>query len=357
MSLTFDGVPLHIGPLASSGLSTLLDGYSTNRKIILVDENTYDCCLSYLIKSFPNLDQAEVVVLPTGEEHKSLEVCFQVWSTLLEYQCDKHDLLLVLGGGMVTDMGGFIATLYKRGMDFVFIPTTLLAMVDASMGGKNGVNVKEVKNSVGTFSAPKAIFIDPQFLETLPEEELFNGFAEMIKHALIYDARYWETLRGIDNELDLITPENLRRSIEIKKTIVEKDPKEKNLRKILNFGHTIGHAIESYSWEGTSLSHGHAVALGIIAESFVAWKRKILAEGDFREIERVILNAFPMVHFPEEAVNHIIDLMLNDKKNANQSIRFVLLEAIGKASFDQSLRTKEVGEAMLYLSLLAKTGN
>ena len=357
MNLTFDGTPVHLGPLTTSGLDKLLDSYSDHRKIILVDENTHECCLENLIHGFPALEKAEVVVLPAGEENKSLEVCFQVWSALLEYKIDRHDLLLVLGGGLVTDMGGFIATLYKRGMDFIFIPTSLMAMVDASMGGKNGVNLHEVKNSIGTFSPPKAIFIDPQFLETLPEEEVFNGFAEMIKHALIFDVNYWNDLKGIDNELDLIAPKNLWRSIEIKKKIVEKDPKEKNLRKLLNFGHTLGHAIESYSWSGASLSHGHSVALGIIAESFISWKRKRLSEVEFREIETVILKAFPMVHFPEDAVNRIIDFMKNDKKNAKQNIRFVLLESIGKAIIDQTITTKEVGEALLYLSLLAKTGN
>jgi 3-dehydroquinate synthase len=160
-----------LGPLITSGLDKLLDSYSDHRKIILVDENTHECCLENLIHGFPALEKAEVVVLPAGEENKSLEVCFQVWSALLEYKIDRHDLLLVLGGGLVTDMGGFIATLYKRGMDFIFLPTSLMAMVDASMGGKNGVNLQEVKNSIGPSVRQKQFLLTPSFWKPYPRKK------------------------------------------------------------------------------------------------------------------------------------------------------------------------------------------
>ena len=348
---------VHIGPLENSGFIDTLNQFSHRKKVIMVDENTHDCCLEYLLTSFPTLEEAEVMLLPAGEENKVLEICYQVWSALLEYEIGRHDLIINLGGGLVSDMGGFIASVYKRGIPFVHIPTSLMAMVDASIGGKNGVDLNGIKNCIGTINDPTAIFVDPAFLSTLPAEEIFNGFAEMLKHALITDVDYWNALKSLKTEEELITLSNLIRSIEIKKNIVNADPLESGVRKKLNFGHTLGHALESYFLTQKPIAHGHAVALGMIAESFISYKRGVLSAAAYSEIEQVLIRIFPMLDIPEGAVEQIIAFIKNDKKNEGKEMNFVLLEALGQTSINASLSENEIGESLLHLSLLAGHAN
>jgi 3-dehydroquinate synthase len=357
MKLEFDGIPVELGPLDTSNLRNILSTYQDRNKVIIVDENTHDACLEPLLLSFPELQNAEVMLLPAGEENKTMEVVFQVWSALLEYRIQRNDLILNLGGGLVTDLGGFVAATYKRGIDFIHIPTSLMAMVDAALGSKTGIDVNDVKNAVGTFTAPKAIFIDPTFLETLPAEDIFNGFAEMLKHALILDEPYWMRLKGLNNDAELIAAENILRSIQLKKEVVESDPHESGRRKLLNFGHTFGHGLESYFLSRKPIDHGHAVALGMIAEAYVSFKREVLSFEAYQEIEHVLIAIFPMPPIPEEAFEEVMNHMKNDKKNAGNSINFVLLKAPGSAEINAELSEKEIGEALLHLSLLARNSN
>lgn len=357
MKLEFDGIPVELGPLETSNLRNLLSTYQKRNKVIIVDENTHDACLEPLLLAFPELQDAEVILLPAGEENKAMEVVYQVWSAFLEYRIQRNDLVLNLGGGLVTDLGGFVAATYKRGIDFIHIPTSLMAMVDAALGSKTGIDVNGVKNAVGTFTPPKAIFIDPVFLESLPAREIFNGFAEMIKHGLVLDITYWQQLKTIRNDSDLTTTANILRSIQLKKEVVESDPLESGRRRLLNFGHTFGHGIESYFLSRKPIDHGHAVALGMIAEAYVSRKRKILKQEDYSEIESVLIEVFPMPPIQEDAFEEVQNHMKNDKKNAGDRINFVLLKSPGIAEINAVLSEKEIGEALLHLSLLAKNTN
>lgn len=351
------GIPIEIGPLANSALPELLSLYADRRIVIMVDENTHANCLDMLLNEFPVLDRSEIMMLPAGEENKTIEIVYQVWSALLEYRVQRQDLIINLGGGLVTDVGGFIAATYKRGIAFIHIPTSLLGMVDAALGAKTGIDVNQIKNAVGTFTPPKGVYIDPIFLETLPGDELLNGFAEMLKHALIIDATYWHQLKSIRNDKDLTTEENILRAIEIKVEVVSSDPLESGQRKLLNFGHTIGHGIESYFLSKKPIHHGHAVALGMIAESYISHKRNVLPAAQYLEIEQTIISLFPMPPIPEHAFQEIIELLRNDKKNAGDHIYFVLLQEIGSAEIDSKLTEREIGEALLHLTMLAKNAN
>ncbi|MBM3163880.1 MAG: 3-dehydroquinate synthase [Bacteroidetes bacterium] len=357
MKLLFNGIPVELGTLKSSAFGGILNQYKGRNIVIMVDENTHNACLEGLFADFPTLKNKAIILLPSGEENKNIEVVFQVWSALLERKIQRKDLIINVGGGMVTDLGGFVAATYKRGIDFIHIPTSLLAMVDAALGGKTGIDLNGVKNAVGTFTSPKAIFIDPVFLETLPAHEIFNGLAEMMKHALILDVGYWNKLKRIRNEEALTTVENILRSIQLKKEVVESDSKESNRRKLLNFGHTFGHGIESYFIAKKPIAHGHAVALGMIAESFVAFKRKVLSQKAYVEIEQVLIDIFPMPPIPENAFQEILSHMKQDKKNTGNHVNFVLLKEPGVAEIDAKLTEREIGEALLHLSLLAQNRN
>lgn len=348
---------VEIGPITESSLSAVLQIFQDHNLIIIVDENTHDTCLEYMITSFPELERAEVILLPAGEENKVMEVCFQVWQAFTEYGFGRKDLVINLGGGVVTDMGGFIASIFKRGLSFINIPTSLLGMVDASIGGKTGIDLDLYKNQLGTFSHPTHVFIDPIFLSTLPGEEIFNGYAEMLKHALIKDKELWSKIRTIHSEVELTTPEIIWTSIKIKNDIVEGDPVEKGERKILNFGHTIGHALESYFLDKTPISHGHAVALGMCAESFISMKRKWITKEDFTDIETTITANFPMISLNADEVSTIISLMYQDKKNEAGKILGSLINGIGSCLYDIELNEREIGESLFHLSLLTKPMN
>jgi len=348
---------IEIGSITESSLARVLQAYSNHNLIIIVDENTHDCCLEYMITSFPELERAEVILLPVGEENKVMEVCFQVWQAFTEYGFGRKDLVINLGGGVVTDMGGFIASIFKRGLKFINIPTSLLAMVDASIGGKTGIDLDNFKNQLGTFSNPTHIFIDPIFLSTLPGEEIFNGYAEMLKHALIKDKNLWLKIRTIHTEDELTTIEVINQSVQIKIEIVDSDPTEKGERKILNFGHTIGHALESYFLDKTPISHGHAVALGMCAEAHLSWSKKYLSKEDFLDIEKTITASFPMISLNADEVSAIIKLMYQDKKNESGKILCCLLKNIGECVYDIPLSEEEIGASLFHLSLLAKPMN
>ena len=348
---------IEIGSITEGSLTKVLHEFKNHNLIIIVDENTHDCCLEYMITSFPELERAEVILLPVGEENKVMEVCFQVWQAFTEYGFGRKDLVINLGGGVVTDMGGFIASIFKRGLKFINIPTSLLGMVDASIGGKTGIDLDHFKNQLGTFSYPTHVFIDPIFLGTLPGEEIFNGYAEMLKHALIKDKKLWSKIRTIHAEEDLTKPDIIWTSVKIKNEIVASDPNEKGERKILNFGHTIGHALESYFLDKTPISHGHAVALGMCAEAFISMKRTLLSKEEFKDIQTTITASFPMISLNADEVSAVISLMYQDKKNESGKILGSILDGIGSCIFDVELSEKEIGESLFHLSLLANPLN
>ena len=344
---------IEIGPILNSSFLDVLGQYENSKKIILVDENTHDYCLEYLLTAFSGLEDAEVMLLPCGEENKVMEVCFQVWEAWSEYQIGRNDLVINLGGGVVTDMGGFIASIYKRGLNFIQIPTSLLAMVDASIGGKTGIDLGKFKNQLGVFSQPLKVYIDSGFLSTLPQEEFKNGYAEMLKHGLIANRVHWEALKKINFEDKARISELIIESLIIKNEIVEQDPFEQNDRKRLNFGHTFGHAFEGlFIGEMEYLPHGHAVALGMLAESYISWNRNLLSESDFSEISNVILNVYEIPFFALEWSESIFLIMKNDKKNFNQEVQSVLIRGIGEAVIDQIIDKSDVDSVLQYFSSL-----
>lgn len=328
--------PIEWGPLLNSTFSSVLAPFASRKIAIIVDENTHDHCLEFLITGFEALAEAEVIMLPAGEENKVLEVCFQVWETLTEAGFGRHDLLINLGGGMVTDLGGFVASVYKRGLAFINVPTSLLGMIDAAVGGKTGIDFAGYKNQIGTFSAAQATYIDTGFLHTLPSQEWANGFAELLKHALIADAALWKELIQIENITLELRSETIQQGVQIKTEIVAQDPTEKGLRKILNFGHTIGHALESYYLNtATPLSHGHAVALGLLLESKLSVEQVNLTKEEFLSIETRIKSTYAL-QIPDD-IEGLWALMQQDKKNDHGEVRICLLPQIGSCLFDQKL--------------------
>jgi len=350
--IKLDGLkyPIEIADLGNSSFQSFVEGnYGNSKFVIIVDENTHEYCLEYLITTFDFLKEAEVMLLPSGEENKVMEVCFQVWEALSEYGIGRKDLVINLGGGVVTDMGGFIASIYKRGVDFIHIPTTLLGMVDASIGGKTGIDLGMYKNQLGVFSNPKAIFVDKSFLETLELEEMLNGFAEVLKHALIMDVSLFEELESLENLSELADDEKLAKIISIKLGIVNEDPLETGKRKILNFGHTVGHALEGYFLNKSKIDHGHAVALGMIAESFLSLRVGKLSPEEHRRIEKVILDWFPVPVINMSDISGIIELLYNDKKNHSGKIQCCLLDCIGDCKYDQPIEEELFAEALMYL--------
>jgi 3-dehydroquinate synthase len=290
------------------------------------------------------LQEADIITIPPGEESKSLEIAEGIWQTLLDNEADRQCILINVGGGVVSDLGGFVASVYKRGIRFVNIPTSLMAMTDAAIGGKTGVNLSQVKNVLGTFHNPESVLICPAFLDTLPREEVVSGMAEMLKHGLIANPELWANLSSSDvSALKML----VSLSSEIKKEIVAKDPLEKNSRKLLNFGHTIGHALESWLLEkGRPISHGHAVALGIYVESHLSVQICGLDLEAFHEIETRIKKHYSIVPVSKSELPSITGFLKNDKKNTAGNYQFVLLQKIGKAIIDVPVSQSQVESAI-----------
>ncbi|MCU0432334.1 MAG: 3-dehydroquinate synthase [Bacteroidia bacterium] len=317
---------------AFEAFDEFLSTHSFSRIFIVVDENTLRHCLPRLMHETANLEGAEIIELESGEENKVIDVCTQVWRVLGELGADRQSLVVNLGGGVITDLGGFVAATFKRGIAFVNVPTTLLAMIDAACGGKTGVDLDHLKNEVGVFAYPRRVYIDPYFLHTLPKRELLSGFAEACKHALIADAAYWELLCLTDPGNAEHWEHIIARSVEIKQAITDADPFEKDLRRILNFGHTIGHAFETYFLEQSqnTLLHGEAVAAGMICETLLSVKYAGLDEEVAAQITTQLARRFPVVNFDASAGERLVEIMRHDKKNADGKIKCSLLAGIGK---------------------------
>ncbi len=333
---------------------------------LLVDENTQKYCLPEVEKTL-QIAPAHILCLPAGEEHKTLQTITHIWDWLIAQQANRHSLLLLLGGGVLTDMGGFAAATFMRGMQFVNIPTTLLGAVDAGSGGKTGFDYAGLKNQIGVFAQPKETIIYPPFLRTLPSAQFLSGYAEMLKHALI--ASPLELAQVLSFDLYNIDWEQfselLRRSIEIKNYIVDQDPEEQNIRKTLNFGHTIGHALEAYFLEqGTkdtehrTLLHGEAVAYGLVAELYLSYMRLGFSDKTLRSVTHFVFENFGRIACPCKDYDVLIDLMRHDKKAETCSvsadedtpqINVTLLPTVGNYRINQLVSPKEIKEALDFL--------
>ncbi|WP_370898379.1 3-dehydroquinate synthase [Chryseobacterium gossypii] len=336
-----------------SQLNDFLHMKSFSKIFILTDENTHEYCLPALLGNMETDLKFEILEIEAGEEMKNIQTANQLWEILTEMQADRKALVINLGGGVITDMGGFVASTYKRGIRFINIPTTLLAMCDASIGGKTGIDLMHYKNMVGTFTFPEQIFVYPKFLETLPFKELRSGFAEMLKHGLIADKIHWENLTRIQKlDMEAVIP-HIQTSMDIKQEVVEKDFHEKNIRKTLNFGHTIGHAIESLCLEqGNPILHGEAVAAGMICEAYLSYQEGLLSEDDSTMIIDNIRKYYPYLDISEFKDDDIFALLLNDKKNTDHKINFSLLSGIGSCTFDHQCSKKNIAESLRFYKKL-----
>jgi 3-dehydroquinate synthase len=327
-------------------LSKLLSQKKYSSYFLLLDENTALHCLP-ILEAVLNLSFKKILI-PSGELHKNIQSCTEIWQSLLDNAADRNALLINLGGGVIGDMGGFCAATYKRGIDFIQIPTTLLSMVDASVGGKLGIDFGNVKNSVGLFRHPVATCIYDGFLKTLPFDELRSGFAEIIKHALVVDKNYWEEIKKNDqlNAENIDWQSIIKKSTAIKASIVDKDPHENGLRKILNFGHTIGHALESLSLETKHpLLHGEAVAIGMLCEAYYSNKLLPLSDAELKEITDLIIRLYPYRSLDFLNAEKFETLLMNDKKNRGV-VSFSLLNGIGDAVFDAQVPKELIFEGL-----------
>ena len=319
------------------------DIFDGKKIYLIVDENTFQH-INYLEETFSVTSTH--LKLESGEKNKNFNNVLKIWNFLNRNNVKSSDLLFILGGGMLTDLAGFAASTYKRGIEFIYFPTSLLAMADAAIGGKTGFNYQFLKNNIGTFTLPKAIFLDTTFLTTLPKIELDSGMAEVYKHSIIGDADLWNYLKVNPKKLDL--DYIIQSSKNLKLEIVNKDPYEKSIRKKLNFGHTMGHAIESYLLDSnTPTLHGFAIAKGMIIESFIAKKENLLNENYFHEISTVLSNKFkPYLNFRIDSKS-IIRFMLSDKKNTQNTINFSLPVKIGEVTINHELELKKVDSYLL----------
>ena len=313
---------------------------------VLADENTVKYCFPLIEKALP---QHTLIVIESGEEQKNIDTCMRIWGALTDAAFDRKSLLINLGGGVIGDMGGFCASTYKRGIDFVNIPTTLLAQVDASIGGKLGVDFNKYKNHIGLFRNPEKVFLDARFFDTLSDTEKRSGFAEIIKHCLIRDAEKFDELTKTPYE-KLNLAELTRHSVEIKNAVVAEDPTEKGLRKILNFGHTVGHAIESYYLDkpGKKLLHGEAVAIGMICEAWLSMKKLPFSHEELERVTAYILSIYGHRPIPGQDIDEIIKLVKQDKKNEGDKINCSLLHRIGDCTFDIKIENRDAASSIEY---------
>lgn len=319
-----------------------------SKVFIIVDENTLLHCLPTLVEEIPNLYEAEIIEIESGEVNKTIEVVTQIWHALSESHADRKSLIINLGGGVISDMGGFIASTYKRGIDFLNIATTLLSQVDASVGGKLGIDLGGLKNQIGVFNFPQMVVIYPPFLSTLEWRQLRSGFAEVLKHALIKDDKYWQEVKDLKVSLDADWTKIIEHSVQIKNKVVLEDPTEQGLRKILNYGHTIGHAIETWHLENDPnfFLHGEAIAIGMIAEGFLSVQKAGLSQEEFDEIATVLKNQFELKPLPIENFEAYGNLMIHDKKNSAGKISFSLLSRIGDCKWDEFCNKEEILSAL-----------
>jgi 3-dehydroquinate synthase len=344
------GTPVFVGPSALEELKSNLEGLFADKEalFILADENTIKLCFPILAKAVPKLSTAYKIIVKPGDDNKTLAACESIWNELAVAGGNRRSLLINLGGGMITDLGGFAAATFHRGMDYLNIPTSLLAMIDASLGGKTGIDLYSLKNQVGLFAPAVAVYVWPGFLNTLPHRQLTSGYAEMMKHALIADAGFWNQLIKIPMAVISNWEELILKAIEIKGTIVNKDLREHGVRARLNFGHTIGHAIETYSLrhDENPLTHGEAVAMGMICEAYISYRLIDFSHAQRDELVKQILLNFKHYKIPVEAIDELVEITNYDKKNEKGRLMLTLLKNIGNSVEGQKCETALVREAL-----------
>jgi len=344
-------LPSRISALSKLNRLLLSDNYADAKKFIFVDANTYSSCLTELICRVPALESAEFFEVPVGEETKSLEVASQLWSALLDSHADNRSVILCLGGGCVSDIGGFVAAGFKRGIRYINIPTSLVGMVDASIGGKTAVNISNAKNQVGFFHQPDAVCVHPAFLDSLSDSEIISGLFEMEKYMLLSDAdrlhNFFSRYSSALNERHVETDDILH-CIDFKRSVVSADPYDSSIRKILNLGHTFGHAIESFAMQhNIACSHGQAVGIGLACELYLSTKKLGLNPKVYDDALtfKNLLVSFPKLSLRDTEV--ILSYMRNDKKNRDGLILCVLLQEIASPVIDVSLDENEIRDALL----------
>jgi 3-dehydroquinate synthase len=298
------------------------------------------------------LPHSHIINIQSGEQHKNIQTCGHIWTQLTAANADRRAALINLGGGVISDMGGFAAACYKRGIAHINIPTTLLAMVDASVGGKTGIDFAHFKNQVGLFCDAVAVLVCNEFLQTLDERQLRSGMAEMIKHYLIADERAFIDFSQADGSVYLHpTIEMIKKSVEIKSAIVAEDPLEKNIRKKLNFGHTIGHALESCTIQSAApLLHGEAVAFGMAIETFISAFKGLMSEEKAEFVCYILYVTFGLQPLPEAMIDTILRFAMQDKKNDNGVIKMSLIDAIGSCQVDIAVSADEIKQAIAYFN-------
>jgi len=330
-------------------LSQALTDCSYDRLFVLVDETTKRCCLPVLTSTF-NVQRLTFNVITIGatDQHKTLDTLSHVWSELQRMGATRHSLMINLGGGMVTDLGGFAASTFKRGIHYINIPTTLLSMVDASVGGKTGINFGGLKNEIGVFNNADCVILDTEFLKTLDQENILSGYAEMLKHALISNEKMWAEhiqYSPLTSNLSPLTS-MIADSVAVKQHIVTEDPTEKGLRKALNLGHTAGHAFESLALERKPILHGYAVAYGLVVELYLSCVKTGFPTDKMRQTVQFIKEHYGKMTITCDDYPHLLELMHHDKKNEGSAINFTLLAGIGELRINQTATEEEIKEAL-----------
>lgn len=350
-SILTNNYAIHFNSACYKRLNSFIADSNFSKIFVLVDSNTHKYCLPYFLSNITASANFEIIEIESGEIHKTIDTCVGVWNALSELDADRKSLIINVGGGVVTDLGGFVASTFRRGIKYINVPTTLLAMVDASVGGKTGVDLGTLKNQIGVVNFSEMVLVDSHFLDSLPQNEMRSGLAEMLKHGLIHSETYWNDL----NNLDTLTLDDLEKliheSIVIKNNIVSIDPNENGLRKTLNYGHTLGHAIESFCLENeskTTLLHGEAIVIGMILATYLSYELVGFPENKLHDIKNALVKLYGKTNFNTDEITAIIELMKFDKKNSHGNINFVLLEDIGKAKIDQIVSNELIHKAFNY---------
>lgn len=335
-----------------SELSEAIGNQASESIFILVDENTQRLCLPTVMK-INKLQNSHIVSIPAGDEHKNIDTAIQIWQYLSEHGATRQSLMINVGGGMVTDIGGFTAATFKRGIRYLNIPTTLLGAVDAAIGGKTGINFLGLKNEIGVFAPAEKVLINVDFFKTLDDKNFRSGFAEMVKHALLDSRKEWNDILTIDlDNIDFdFLKQKVEKSVHIKEAIVEKDPKEQNLRKALNLGHTFGHAFESFSLlSNKPLLHGYAVMWGLLCELYLSVIKFNFPQEDLLKLKYLIKEHYGTFSIPCENYEKIYELMTHDKKNRSKEINFTLLSDVGQIQLNQTASKEEIFECLDFLN-------
>lgn len=346
--------PVYLGSDSLQKLQAFLDKGNYGSYFIVCDEHSLQHCLPTLLFHCETLLQAEMIELESGEHSKTMDTCMTIWSALQDLGADKKSLIINLGGGVITDIGGFVASVYKRGVDFVHIPTTLLAMVDAALGGKNGVDLHHTKNQLGSIAQPELVVINPEFLSTLPERHIKNGLAEVLKIALVRDEAFFKKVNGFKSSSGYLSEEAIGQAVRLKQEVVRQDPDEKGLRKCLNFGHSIGHALESACLEQQmDVLHGEAVAAGMIMETYMAWQAGRCTKVFVNTVVKAVQKHFAPIAISQKTEALLLRHIRHDKKNEGDDMVLAIAPSAGNFELLKITSTKLVSEAVHFYNSLS----